>query len=222
MLTATKVPTTLRGRPLLVVILLLFADTPQALALATEHFGNEPVPQGWGFSKEVLALANLKSRVYWYEVNGDPTFFYRGDTKALNKALAKLAAIPGARPEVVLLPGPGKTKSLGGEKEFLCDWKVHAPSGLYAVDARQEKGTNVFTKVPTMTVHVTVDGPAKAVDAKQLQRWIAELDADAFPIREVATRELEKLANAAGPALRKARETDLSPEKRRRIDRLLL
>lgn len=47
--TGTKVPITLRSRPLVVVILLLLADTTQVLALATEHFGNEPVPPGWGF-----------------------------------------------------------------------------------------------------------------------------------------------------------------------------
>src|SRR5262245_45500866 len=65
----------------------LFVSSPRALALATEHFDTNPVPAGFiNLSPDALALANLKSRFYWREVNGNPTFFYRGDADALNEA----------------------------------------------------------------------------------------------------------------------------------------
>jgi hypothetical protein len=57
----------------LAVVVCFFLACPRASALATEHFGNDPINAGdYGFGRDVLAVANLSSRFYWYEVNGDP------------------------------------------------------------------------------------------------------------------------------------------------------
>jgi hypothetical protein len=57
--------------------------------------------------------------------------------------------------------------------------------------------------------------------AKRLARLIADLDDDAFEVRQKAERELEGLGDAAVPALRKALAGSPSPELRRRAEGLL-
>jgi hypothetical protein len=204
---------------LTVAIVIFLAVVQRVFALATEHFGNEPV--AWSFAQEVLAVANLKSRVYWYEVNGDPHFFYRGNTEALNEALAKFAALKSDVREVILLPGATERKNLTREKTIPYDWEFHDPGGFYAGRARQEKGTRVMTRHPTMIIHVSVVPPAGPVDDKQVARWITDLSSDTFAVRQNATRQLEKVGHGAGPALRKAREGQPNLESRRRIEQLL-
>src|SRR5262249_24961950 len=63
--------------------------------------------------------------------------------------------------------------------------------------------------------------PGKATDAEALARLIAELDHDAFDVREKAARELQHAGQAGLPALRKAREDPPSEEVRRRVEQLL-
>ncbi len=189
--------------------LCLLGTTPRAHGLATEHFGNDAIGTGWNLGQPVLDLANLKSRFYWYEVNGNPTFYYQGNTDALNEALKKFAALDGTTREVIFLPGPGEGHNLGGEKRFAYDWWVNTPAGLH------REGP------PTMTVYVGAIAPVVPSDAKQLERWIADLDNDKFETRDKATEELKKLAYAAGPALRKALANSPSAETRRRLELLI-
>jgi hypothetical protein len=59
------------------------------------------------------------------------------------------------------------------------------------------------------------------VDGRQVAKWVADLDADEFDVREKATQELAKLGPAAGPALKKALEGAVSAEVRKRLESLL-
>ncbi len=189
----------------------LLGLVPRAFALAFEYFGNDPIPPGYdqSFGPGILALGNLKSRIYWYEVNGDPFFYYRGDTTALNEALRKFAELPTAPREVILLPGPAERDSLTRERRIAYDWSIHSPSGLTGGGP------------PTMTVFVTGVAPARPPDAAALSRWIADLDSDSFVVRDRACRDLERLEHSAAPALRNARNARVSAEAGRRIDLLL-
>jgi tricorn protease-like protein len=63
--------------------------------------------------------------------------------------------------------------------------------------------------------------PAAPVDAKRLDKLVADLDHDSFQERERATEELERLRDQAGPALRKALQRDPSAEVKGRATRLL-
>jgi RNA polymerase sigma factor (sigma-70 family) len=63
--------------------------------------------------------------------------------------------------------------------------------------------------------------PVARVGPKQIASLLADLDSDAFEAREESTAELEKLGEAAGPAVRKALEGKPSPEARRRLEGLL-
>jgi WD40 repeat protein len=63
--------------------------------------------------------------------------------------------------------------------------------------------------------------PAGAADAGQIDRWIRDLDSPNFTIRTRATRELDKLADLAEPALRKLLTGTPTDETRRRAEHLL-
>jgi RNA polymerase sigma factor (sigma-70 family) len=63
--------------------------------------------------------------------------------------------------------------------------------------------------------------PASRPDPQRLEELLADLDNDVFSVREGAARELEKLGDAAPEAYRKALEEQPSPERRRRIEKLL-
>jgi WD40 repeat protein len=63
--------------------------------------------------------------------------------------------------------------------------------------------------------------PVAAPNAKQMARWIADLDAADFDQRQRAEQALEKLADLAGPALRQTAAGNPSLEARRRIEGLL-
>jgi WD40 repeat protein len=63
--------------------------------------------------------------------------------------------------------------------------------------------------------------PVKVADQAAVARLIDDLDSPQFPVREKASRELERLDEAVVEALRKAKRGKLSAEQMRRIDRLL-
>jgi hypothetical protein len=56
---------------------------------------------------------------------------------------------------------------------------------------------------------------------RRIPDWIADLDSDDFAVREKATTELERLAELAAPALRRALEGNPPAEVRRRAEALL-
>src|SRR5262249_42962754 len=115
-------------KSVLTLMLLLTALPGRAFGLATEQHGNQPIGPGWNIAGDVLAVANLPSRVYWREVNGDPHFFFRGNVKALNQTLEQFARIGGEK-EVLLLPGPSDVRTLVERRPVPCDWELHAPGG---------------------------------------------------------------------------------------------
>ncbi len=63
--------------------------------------------------------------------------------------------------------------------------------------------------------------PVAAPDSAQVAQWIADLGSDDFDRRNRAASALERLAELAGPALRKAAATAATLEARRRIEGLL-
>ena len=63
--------------------------------------------------------------------------------------------------------------------------------------------------------------PVLAPDGKRVQALLADLDSDVLATRDRASAELAKLSDAAAEACRKALADRPSPEKRRRLERLL-
>ena len=132
-------------------ILALLLPSGRLDALGTEEFGNKPVNGQPGWAEGVVAAVNLSTRVYSRWVNGNESFYFRGGTGDLNAALEKFAAVKGDGLEVVVLPQPGGTQSFDG-KPVDCDWELHVPSGIYLEMAKREKGTQVFSKRPSLIV----------------------------------------------------------------------
>jgi HEAT repeat protein len=63
--------------------------------------------------------------------------------------------------------------------------------------------------------------PVVAADPERVARLLADLDSDAFAVRDKATRELQEMGEAALPALRKALDGRPPLERRRRAEQLL-
>jgi hypothetical protein len=81
-----------RNGILISLVFILCGSTGRVHALATEQIGNAPI-MGWNFTPQVLAAVNQPTRVYWYEVNGNPFFYFRGNSQALNHTIRRFTAI---------------------------------------------------------------------------------------------------------------------------------
>jgi hypothetical protein len=196
-----------------IVAIALAASTNRAYALATEHVGSGPITNGLNFGSDLLAAVNLETRVYWNEVNGNPYFFFKGNTDALNKSLELFAKVKAEGHEVIIVPGSGDTKTFKGDP-IASDWHFNVPMGLYYASGK-------FSKHARFTIYINQESAKIKVDEKQVQRWIANLDVNDFTTREKAEQELAKLGRSASTYLRKALEAKPSPETERHINALL-
>lgn len=185
----------------------------RCFAAATEHVGNGTITQGLNFSPELLTAVNLDTRVYWNEVNGNPYFYFKGNTDALNKALELFAKVKAEGHDVILVPGSGDTKTFKGDP-IASNWNFNVPMGLYYASGK-------FSKHARFTIYINQESAKGKVDEKQVQRWIADFDLDDFTKREKAEQELAKLGRLASPCLRKALEAKPSPETERHLKALL-
>src|SRR5437764_1236577 len=95
------------------LLILLLCAVAQALILVGR--GNDPV-QDHNWPAGSLELANLKSRVGWYEGppfgGGQHCFLYRGDHNALQQAIDLFARIGAPQLEVVVHEGPSSSAFL--------------------------------------------------------------------------------------------------------------
>jgi RNA polymerase sigma factor (sigma-70 family) len=75
--------------------------------------------------------------------------------------------------------------------------------------------------VPLLRRHIAPAAAPPADTRQKVARLLPDLDRDDFAVRQKAAAELEKLGPPAEPLLRQALQGDLSPEARRRLERLL-
>ena len=203
------------NRTLLTSLVLALASPGATFGLATEQFGNAPITMGLGLDATVMKAANVHSRVYWYEVNGNPAFFFKGGPKELNEALRHFAAIPADKKEIILLAGPGLAYSLG-RKEVPFDWSLHVPGGIHF-----DGDSEVADTRTTLTIHITDPLPAAPADPAKVKKWIGDLNSDEFKVRDEASRQIEALGPSAAGLVRETLKGKPSAEARDRLDRLL-
>lgn len=141
------------------------------------------------------------------------------------------------------LSADGKRLVTGGEDAAAVVWDLtrllprgagdrglNAPElgGLWAAlagtDAEQAyRAVNSLTGAPAEAVPFLRERlqPARRLDRKMVDKWIAELDSDQFVVREKATEGLQGLGRQACPALRRVLGSKPSAEVRRRAQDLL-
>src|SRR5437016_2963316 len=104
------------------LLVLLFTSTSQALIMVGK--GNEPVHDS-GWPAGAVDVANLKTRVGWYEGppfgGGEWTFLYRGDAGDLNQALKTFSAIRAPALQVFIHDGPQNCTFLKDDKDPKAD-----------------------------------------------------------------------------------------------------
>ena len=137
------------------LLTLLFVFPATVLALGMETFGNAPAVKQPGWAEGVIDVVNLKSRVYSQWVNGNESFFYRGNAQALNESIRKFAEVKDDVRRLILLPGSGRTHSFD-RKPIDFDWQLHVPSGIYRAVAKE--------KHAVMTVYVNSLKPRQPGD----------------------------------------------------------
>ncbi len=117
------------------------------------------------------------------------------------------------------LPGPTRPGSPLSAEELPSLW-----ADLAVVDGgRAFRAMRRLYAVPASTVEFLREHlrPVGIPDAERVKRLLADLDADAFAVREEANRQLEQIAEGAEPLLRQALRKEPSLEALRRIRALL-
>ena len=125
----SKMKTHLRLFPMLAFLWVGLIAPQRALASIAVAYGNQPV-QDNGWPEGALALANLESRVGYWEGppfgGGQWQFLYRGDNASFNRAMAKFVAIRAPELIVVVHDGPGSNSFLKdaevGSTNTSVDW----------------------------------------------------------------------------------------------------
>lgn len=129
----------------------------QALGLGEETIGNEPLSDsGYTEWKGVMPVINDKARVYSNWVNGNEHFYFKGTTQEVNAALANFAKVEVKEHEVLLRPGPGMAHTFG-RKEVPHNWELHIQGGISKHLLTLDKGDQVWSKDPRLTIYVGGD-----------------------------------------------------------------
>jgi WD40 repeat protein len=111
-----------------------------------------------------------------------------------------------------------KVEEQGGERLAELWAELADPDAGKAFRAAAELMASPKGAVALLAEHVK---PVPARDAKQVRRWVAELEADSFDVRTTAARELARRGELARPALEEALQNRPSVELRRRAEELL-
>jgi WD40 repeat protein len=183
----------------------------------------------------LLATADATSIRLWDTATGQPVFRRDWPTEirafpqycpALSFAFALdgRAIVTGLHDGTLLVwnvTHDSRPIALGGEtlerKQFDQLW-----ADLAGEDARKAyRATNALAVAQAIPFLKDCLRPIRPVDAKRVEKLIADLDSEQFAAREAAAKELAKIADLAEPLLRQARQTNPSAEAKRRIARLL-
>ena len=80
-----------------------------------------------------------------------------------------------------------------------------------------------FVSSPTQTIRFFQERlkPVSIAESAKIQKWIAELESENFPVRLAAAKELEKIGLQLRPVIQKALDTKPPLETRRRLEQIL-
>jgi WD40 repeat protein len=149
----------------------------------------------------------------------------------------KRSELQGHRDQVTALAfAPGGQLLTGSLDTTVLAWDLRPPrvaesvslesawNALAAGEAGEAlRGEGRFLAAPADAVRSFAEKikPAEALDPKRVQRLLADLDSDAFAVREAASKALERFDEQAIPYLEAALKATKSPEVRRRVSKIL-
>jgi len=124
-------------------------------AAATSEEGNKPLSAAnytdW---PNLVDAINDESRVFQFWVNGNESFYYNGDTEAVNRVLKEFSETNYPDLQVVLLPGPAPTMEALGKK-VTAEYRINIIGGIARAFIGRGNLKRVYFLQPTMTVYVS-------------------------------------------------------------------
>lgn len=139
---------------ILINVVLVCGPNSLVWALGMEDFGNKPLHEiNYRDWKGIMPVINHPNRVYHRWVNGGESFYFRGNTQALNGYLRNFAALDAGVREVVIRPGPATTWTFDGNT-VPYDWQLEFTGGISKFLTTLDRGSNIWIKWPTMAVFI--------------------------------------------------------------------
>lgn len=127
----------------------------KAFALATDEIGNAPLNElNYTEWKGIMPLVNDKARVYQVWVNGNEYFYFKGNTKTLNAALATFAKVEVKNHVVVLRPGPIERRAIRDKSLIQFNWELHVIGGIARERATDDIEDLEWQKDPVLTIYI--------------------------------------------------------------------
>lgn len=168
-----------------------------ASALIQVGLGNDPVSDH-GWPQGALAVANLKSRVGWWEGppfgGGQWQFLYRGETEAFLEALTNFAAMRAPALDLVIRDGPEENTFPGERtyKPFTVELAKQAHLGGVVMDSDGQPLRNVKVRASSV---MAMDGRGYR---QPLSRQAETDDAGRFDFTGLPAGFLQLHASASG------------------------
>ncbi len=150
-----------------------------AFALGTQEFGNAPVNKAnYAEWPELVPALNHTTRYYQSWVNGHERFVGLASTPQINELVKLYLAANLEQTEIVLLPGPGKTRTFEPQ-DLPCDWEIEVCGGISRHLTTVDQGGRVWPASPRLTIYIgdrvrcedlQIPAGAKVVTAAELKR----------------------------------------------------
>jgi WD40 repeat protein len=184
----------------------------------------------FGADGRSLVLTDMHGKIYcWDLATGRLRRHWQADSRIYQLALSADGKILASRGNSAVLSwdlaGASRAGAAGpapSEKDLATLWADLAGSDAgKAYKAVWRLADFPDVAVPFLNGRLRPASEEDGVSAKQLTRLVADLDADAFKVRQEATRRLEALGKQAETALRRALAGSPSPELRHRTAALL-
>lgn len=162
---------------------------PEVIGLFMEDKGNTPAPDAnYSEWKGITPLINQTNRVYHTWVNGNESFWFRGNQAAVNEALKRFSTVGAKQHRLYFQRGPYDTKDRQGNK-IPANWRVQVLTGIcLGMVTSEGKGPSpvmiVFidggsialenTSIPSGVVIVVP--PKDKADPRNPRLWLCDVD----------------------------------------------
>ncbi|MEQ1902568.1 MAG: HEAT repeat domain-containing protein [Pirellulaceae bacterium] len=123
--------------------------------MGEETVGNKPLnDRNYTAWKNIMPVANHKTRVYHTWVNGDERFYYQGNIEQLNQLLENFSLLEQDVREIIILPGPGSVSNFDRDQKFSFNCEMHLVGGIAKHQSGLDKGNLFWPSHPRLTIRI--------------------------------------------------------------------